>query len=199
LILKPQDLLLTLKLATELPLPRDEASGEQSAGLQLVSLQMPAIAGAIGLSSTEAHEALKRASAAGLLVVTAMRGRAQRGRPGRAVLVNRAAVIELVQHGVRYVFVPERGRMVRGMVTGAGAPVLRGVLQGAVTTSVWPDPTGETRGESFSPLYPSAVVAARTDPLLYGLLALVDAIRGGSAREREVAADLFARMVQGRG
>jgi hypothetical protein len=160
---------------------------------------MPKIAGSIGLSMTEAHEALKRASAASLLVVAAMPPRGQRGRPGRAVLVNRAALIELVQHGVRYVFVPERGRIVRGMVTGSGAPVLRDLLQGASVPSVWPDPAGETRGESFSPLYASTVKAARNDPDLYDLLALVDAIRGGSARERELAASLFARMVERHG
>ena len=52
---------------------------------------------------------------------------------------------------------------------------------------VWPDPEGDVRGESFSPLYKSAPRAAKKDPKLYQLLALVDAIRGGRARERDIA------------
>jgi hypothetical protein len=43
------------------------------------------------------------------------------------------------------------------------------------------------RGESFSPLYKSAPSAAKKDSKLYQLLALVDAIRGGRARERDIA------------
>lgn len=43
------------------------------------------------------------------------------------------------------------------------------------------------RGESFSPLYKSVPVAAKNDPKLYELLVLVDALRGGRARERDVA------------
>ncbi len=50
-----------------------------------------------------------------------------------------------------------------------------------------PDPKGEVRGESFSPLYKSAPKAAKKDPKLYELLVLVDAIRGGRARERGFA------------
>ena len=52
---------------------------------------------------------------------------------------------------------------------------------------VWPDPQGELRGASFTPLYKSVPKAARADPQLYELLVLVDAIRGGRAREREIA------------
>ena len=52
---------------------------------------------------------------------------------------------------------------------------------------VWPDPDGEVRGQSFSPLYKSVPKAAREDHRLYELLSLIDAIRGGRARERQVA------------
>jgi hypothetical protein len=43
------------------------------------------------------------------------------------------------------------------------------------------------RGTAFSPLYSAAPRAARSDPQLYELLVLVDAIRGGRARERDIA------------
>jgi hypothetical protein len=52
---------------------------------------------------------------------------------------------------------------------------------------VWPDPAGEARGESFLPLHKAVPVAVKQDSSLYELLALVDAIRGGRAREKEAA------------
>ena len=53
------------------------------------------------------------------------------------------------------------------------------------------------RGESFSPLYPSQAVirAILADPVMYDATALVDAIRGGSARERQVAGEILERLV----
>jgi hypothetical protein len=50
---------------------------------------------------------------------------------------------------------------------------------------------GERRGISFYPLYPSVPQAARKDPVLYQTLALFDALRGGAARERSLAAKLL--------
>lgn len=52
---------------------------------------------------------------------------------------------------------------------------------------VWPHPEGEVRGYEFSPLYKSVPSAALKDKELYALLAIIDAIRDGRARERELA------------
>ena len=60
---------------------------------------------------------------------------------------------------------------------------------------MWPDAEGTVRGEGLRPLYRSVPGAARRDPGLYELLALVDAIRSGRARERKIAvAELEARL-----
>jgi hypothetical protein len=60
---------------------------------------------------------------------------------------------------------------------------------------VWPDAEGSVRGIEFSPLYKNVPQAALRDTKLYELLALVDAIREGRAREREVAIrELTARI-----
>ncbi|MDO9620597.1 MAG: hypothetical protein Q7I91_01690, partial [Moraxellaceae bacterium] len=56
---------------------------------------------------------------------------------------------------------------------------------------VWPSPEGTVRGLSFSPLYRSAPEAALRDIKLHELLALADALRGGRARERKLAAELI--------
>ena len=52
---------------------------------------------------------------------------------------------------------------------------------------MWQDPEGEVRGQAVKPLYPSVVQAAKLDPMLHDLLALVDALRLGRARERKIA------------
>ena len=59
------------------------------------------------------------------------------------------------------------------------------------TSPVWPDPAGSTRGQALYPLYPSAPLAARSDPQLYEFLALVDAIRIGNVREQQLAESLL--------
>ncbi len=96
--------------------------------------------------------------------------------------------MEFLTFGIQYVFVPERSGLIRGMPTAhAVEPLLSHFMSNNEPPPVWPDPEGEVRGESFSPLYKSAPKAAKNDSELYQLLALVDAIRGGRAREREIA------------
>ena len=51
------------------------------------------------------------------------------------------------------------------------------------------------RGTGFSPLYENVPKVAMLNPSLYELLALLDAIRDGRAREREIAIrELSARI-----
>jgi hypothetical protein len=60
---------------------------------------------------------------------------------------------------------------------------------------VWPDPEGTVRGITFEPLHRAAVKAARQDRSLYELLALIDALRDGRVRERQLAEkELSARL-----
>ena len=63
---------------------------------------------------------------------------------------------------------------------------------------VWPTGKGKSRGQSIVPLYPSVVEAVLKDEKLYELLALVDAIRVGRAREKEIAInELKSRILHG--
>lgn len=52
---------------------------------------------------------------------------------------------------------------------------------------MWPDPQGRVRGLAVAPLYASSPEAAQKDDKLYALLAAVDALRLGRARERAAA------------
>ena len=161
MILKPQDVLVLLKLV---------ALGGKAWSYNRLAVDL-------GMSPAEVHAAIRRALAAQLAV-----------RKDDKVLPNTRNLGEFLVHGLRYVFVPERGEMTRGMPTLQGAPPLKGVIaESSEPLPVWPDPAGEARGSSFAPLYKSVPNAARTDPVLYELLVLVDAIRGGRVREREFA------------
>lgn len=129
------------------------------------------------MSPSEVHAAAKRARAARLL-----HGPEIFDRP------NLSALEEFLIHGLKYVFIAERGRPTRGIPTSYAAEPLRLlIVMGEEPIPVWPYPEGKTKGIAFAPLYKSVPVAAMRDPLLYEKLALVDAIRDGRTRERNIA------------
>lgn len=169
MMLKPQDVLICLKIALH--------------GGQAWSYQ--SLADALFLSPSEAHAGAKRAEAARLLDL-------------RRKTVYRSALTEFLIHGVRYAYPPQRGGLTRGVPTGYAAPPLAyqfSSVQG--DPPVWPTPEGRVRGYEFLPLYPSVPKAAAGDEQLYELLALVDAIRDGRAREVSLAAgELKARLCE---
>jgi hypothetical protein len=165
--LKEQDVLVLLKLL---------ARGDGS-------FTYPELARSIGMSTSEVHAALRRAAVAGLFNLATR-------------TPNRRALLEFLVHGVKYVFVPDRGGLTRGMPTGYAAPPLVDLLAASKDPPpVWPDPEGTVRGESFEPLYRSAPRAARQDDALRELLVLVDAIRAGRARERKLAEKLLTERL----
>jgi hypothetical protein len=69
----------------------------------------------------------------------------------------------------------------------AAAPIANEIVSSGDPPPVWPDPEGDVRGQSFSPLYTSVPSAARKDSKFYELLVLVDALRSGNVRERKIA------------
>jgi hypothetical protein len=103
---------------------------------------------------------------------------------------------EFLIHGVKYAFPVERGGPTRGIPTSEAAPPLNVHFSSDFPLPpVWPHATGSVRGIAFSPLYKNVPEASLRDPKLYELLALVDAIREGRAREREIAIrELTARI-----
>lgn len=138
-----------------------------------------ALAHTVHLGLSEVHRSSNRLSRAQLLL------------PGKR-RIHRAAVLEFLMHGARYAFPAVRGPEAPGIPTAWAAPVLEGVLpQGPPI--VWPHADGSVRGESVVPLSEAAPDAARKDPKLYRLLALVDAVRLGQARDRQIAGRLLKK------
>lgn len=106
----------------------------------------------------------------------------------------RPAVLEFILHGFRYVFPVKPGSLTRGMPTAHSAPPLKEKIISKVDF-VWPLPKGSSRGLAIPPIYRSVPLAAQSDPTLYKLLSLADALRVGATRERNMASQILREMI----
>jgi hypothetical protein len=112
--------------------------------------------------------------------------------------VRNLALMGFLQYGISYIFPQRPGPLVRGIPTAHSAAPLNAIIQSS-ENYVWPSGKGKLRGQSIIPLYPSVVDAVLKDEKLYELLALVDAIRVGRAREKEIAInELKNRIINGK-
>ncbi len=111
--------------------------------------------------------------------------------------VHRESLLELLIHGVKYVFPQKPGAIVKGLPTAHSAPPLSALIHSSESVYVWRDDEGTVRGEEIEPLYPTVPKAARLDKTFYELVALVDAIRVGKTREYNLAVEgLKKRILQ---
>lgn len=174
--LKPQDVLLLLKLLTKEKVP--SGRGGEWTWTELTK--------SIGISVGEAHNGLQRAKGAGLVTETG----------GEKRIVKRR-LLEFLVHGVPVSFYAERGEVARGVPTAAFGPPLADklLIDAADIPLVWQDSKGTRRGETLVPIYPTVVMAALADRELYELLVLVDALRVGRARERNMAKDILTKRL----
>ena len=101
--------------------------------------------------------------------------------------VNRLALRECFEQAVRWVAPADVGKFELGLPTAHASEAMASKLMGDADPVVIPVPEGPMRGRAVKPLHPAAPKAAQRDPKLYRLLAIVDSLRIGGAREREVA------------
>lgn len=168
--IKPQDIVLLLKLVV--------LGEERWRHLDLVA--------ALGLSQTEVSFSLNRCRTVGFLDSTKRR-------------VMKGALLEFLVHGLKYVFPARPGPISRGMPTAHSAAPLAGrIVSGEGDMYVWPSDAGKARGQAIEPLYRSVPLAAGRDRALYELLALVDAVRAGRAREQAMAVQELERRLGGK-
>lgn len=145
---------------------------------------MKDISRGLNISGSEVSESLQRSCMAGLIDISKKN-------------VMRNALVDFLRYGLRYVFPQTPGAIARGVPTAYSAPPLSDTIMSG-DKLVWPYPKGKERGQSIEPLYPTVVEAALHNHKLYELLALVDALRVGRVRERELAAvELEKRVLHG--
>ena len=167
--LKPQDVMLALKLVTKGP----------------AAWTQPGLAGELHMSAAEVNHGLKRLAACQLYL------------PGER-RVMRANLRELLAFGLRFVFPAQLGGEVSGLPTAhSAAPLVERLRAEPGDAYVWPAAVKGRAipGRAVTPLYRSAPLAAAKDPNLHELLALVDALRVGRVRERAIAREELDRRL----
>ncbi|MBM6498631.1 hypothetical protein [Flavobacterium macrobrachii] len=155
--LKPQDVVILLKII---------ALGEKEWFHHTLAEEL-------GMSQSEVSQSLNRSKYAGLIDDSRKK-------------VNRIAFNEFISHGLSYVFPQHPGPIVRGMLTAHSAKPLNQIIN-ATDKYVWAYAKGNEKGQAVEPLYNTVVPASIKDNKLYELLAMVDALRVGRVREKEIA------------
>ncbi|CDZ76633.1 hypothetical protein BN59_00907 [Legionella massiliensis] len=177
-MLKPQDIVILLKIL---------------ASKQPEQLLQKDLATYLCMSASEVHEGMKRLELSGLLgPVYRKLGDLFSNKIVRMPI--KAACEECLIIGVKYFFPGQLGSYTRGIATSYAAPLFKKhIILGDDPIPVWPYSEGEHRGLALEPLYRSVprAIAKHPDQLFYELLILIDAIRIGRARERNIAIKLL--------
>jgi hypothetical protein len=163
--MKPQDVVVLLKLILE----------EGNSWTQI------SISKALLMSQSEVSESLARSAYGRLLF--------ENGRK-----VARQPLMDFLHYGIALVFPQQPGSMVRGIATAHSAAPLSKFIQ-SDENYVWPYAKGNVRGHAVQPLYGSVLPVIEQDLALYEMLALVDALRVGRAREKSQAIDLLKKKI----
>lgn len=141
---------------------------------------------ALGMSLSQVHRSVGRLGESRLFVESEQ-------------TIQRANLARFIVHGLPFVFPARFGAVVRGIPTAWACPELKdsdlSTLAAEDFIPVWPDMDGSVKGRAIEPLHAGVPQAARTDKELYALLALIDVLRVGRARERGFAeAELQKRI-----
>jgi len=138
---------------------------------------------ALHISQSEIAEALNRSMQARLI-------------DSQKRKVFKESLLEFLVHGIKYVFPAHPGAVLRGIPTAHSAPPLSQLIEGSEEAYVWPSATGNMRGQAIVPLYGQVSRAIAQDPLLYEMLALVDALRVGRIREQGLAIKTLSSLIK---
>jgi len=155
--MKPQDVVVLLKIIA------DDTDIWQQAEL----------AKSLSMSQSEVSQCVARLKFSGLL-----------DQSGKKVM--RLGLLDFLKSGIAFVFPQKPGAIVRGIPTAHSANPLKNLINGK-EVFVWPSANGKIKGQAIQPLYKSIVEVVENDKKFYCLLALVDTLRVGRAREKEFA------------
>lgn len=187
-MLKPQDIVILLKILSIMVLNKNDQDDAYLSQNKLATL--------LCMSVSEVNAGMKRLVLSGLLspVLT------EDPKNKIIFLPNKAACEECLISGIKYFIPVKLGAYTRGIATSYAAPILeKHFILGDDPIPVWPFGEGDKRGLTLEPLYSSVPksLAQFPDPLFYELLVLVDAIRSGRARERNMAIKILKEKLYG--
>lgn len=163
--MRPQDIVLLLKILLEEGKPWTQLS----------------LARVLFMSQSEISASLVRSQYARLLHDN-----------GRKVV--RQSFMDLLQYGVPFMFPQQPGKVVRGVPTAHSTAPLKDLVE-STEHYVWPYAKGTVRGHGIQPLFNTVMQAVELDAQLYEVLALVDAVRVGKVREKNLALDILRKRI----
>lgn len=141
---------------------------------------------ALGMSLSQVHRSIARLSESRLFVESEQ-------------TVQRANLARFIVHGLPFAFPARLGEITRGIPTAWACPELKATSLSSLVSEdlvpVWPDSDGKIKGRAIEPLHDGVPNAVRNDKELYALLALIDVLRVGRAREREFAEAELQRRI----
>ena len=156
--------------------------------LKIISMKNPEwlnldIANSLKISQSEVSEALNRCKIARLI-----------NGDKRKIYIN--SFKEFLIYGLKYVFPAEPGAIVRGIPTAHSANPIKELISQGSENFVWPYSKGILRGQSIEPLYDTIPMVVQNDILFYELLAILDTLRIGRAREIKIAIDELEKRLK---
>lgn len=164
--MKPQDIIILLKLLL----------------LEKQDWKYATLAADLKMSSSTIFAALDRAELSGLY-------------HKKTRTVYREAFLEFLIHGFKYVFPAIPGKLAKGIPTAHSANPLAQYINSEKDVYVWKSAYGTIRGQTIEPLYASVPQLAQSDTQLYELLSLIDALRVGKAREKNIAIEELTKRI----
>lgn len=157
--MRPHDIVILLKLI---------AKGDQP-------WRMKDLSNELDISASEISESLNRSAIAGLI-------------SQNKKTVQKSALLDFLEYGLRYVYPQQPGAIRRGIATAhSAAPLSQSIVSNNLF--IWPYKEGAVRGEAVEPLHPNVPEACLRDPLFYEYMSLCESLRVGKARERKLAMD----------
>ncbi len=165
--MKPQDIVILLKLML----------------LEKEDWKYATLADDLKMSTSTVFAALNRAELSGLYHKNTR-------------TVYKDALLEFLIYGFKYVFPAIPGKVVKGIPTAHSANPLVQYINSEKDAYVWKSAYGTIRGQSIEPLYPSVPQLVQQDTPLYELLSLLDALRVGKARERNIAIEELTKRIR---
>lgn len=141
------------------------------------------IANSLRISPSEVSEALNRCRIAKLI-------------DGKKKRVYPNSIREFLIYGLKYVFPAEPGAIVRGIPTAHSVPPMSYNISQGEDIYVWPYANGNRRGQAIEPLYKTVPEIALEDNSLYELLAIIDTLRIGRAREIRIAIEELEKRIK---
>jgi len=155
--MRPHDIVVLLKIA---------AKGKNNWLMKDLSYEL-------GISASEISESINRSVFAGLIAEDKKR-------------LMKLALLEFLEHGIRYVYPQKPGTLARGIKTAHSAKPLNETIS-STEHYIIPYAKGDTRGQMIEPLHPNLAEACIKDAAFYELVSLCDALRVGKVREKNLA------------